>query len=149
MRHVAVWSFLLLAAPAVAAQTSDVIEITPLDVPRTQEFDERPGFEAVSRDVVETAPGAVLRALDKVSGEVREFELRAGDQAEMGLIDIRLGECRYPAGNPSGDAFAWIEVQTRSRNNADFAGWMVASSPALNALDHARYDVWVMRCTSS
>ena len=27
-----------------------------------------------------------------------------------------------------------------------FSGWMIASSPALNALDHARYDVWVMRC---
>jgi hypothetical protein len=26
---------------------------------------------------------------------------------------------------------------------------MVASSPALSALDHPRYDVWVMRCSSS
>jgi len=25
---------------------------------------------------------------------------------------------------------------------------MIASSPALNALDHPRYDVWVMRCTT-
>jgi len=27
-----------------------------------------------------------------------------------------------------------------------FKGWMIASSPALNALDHPRYDVWVLRC---
>ncbi|MCW8843320.1 MAG: DUF2155 domain-containing protein, partial [Rhodobacteraceae bacterium] len=27
-----------------------------------------------------------------------------------------------------------------------FQGWMIASSPALSALDHPRYDVWVLRC---
>jgi hypothetical protein len=27
-----------------------------------------------------------------------------------------------------------------------FSGWMVASSPALSALDHPRYDVWVLNC---
>ena len=27
-----------------------------------------------------------------------------------------------------------------------FDGWMIASSPALNALDHPRYDVWVIGC---
>ena len=30
-----------------------------------------------------------------------------------------------------------------------FSGWMVASSPALNALDHSRYDIWVLRCMTS
>jgi hypothetical protein len=27
-----------------------------------------------------------------------------------------------------------------------FSGWMIADSPALSALDHARYDVWILRC---
>ncbi|MEM8579848.1 MAG: DUF2155 domain-containing protein, partial [Pseudomonadota bacterium] len=27
-----------------------------------------------------------------------------------------------------------------------FEGWMLASSPALMALDHPRYDVWVTAC---
>jgi hypothetical protein len=27
-----------------------------------------------------------------------------------------------------------------------FSGWMIASSPALNAMDHPRYDVWLLRC---
>jgi hypothetical protein len=26
---------------------------------------------------------------------------------------------------------------------------MVASSPALSALEHPRYDVWVLRCSST
>ena len=27
-----------------------------------------------------------------------------------------------------------------------FSGWMLASSPALNALEHPVYDVWVLDC---
>ncbi|MFT5180431.1 MAG: hypothetical protein ACI8S3_000304, partial [Alphaproteobacteria bacterium] len=27
-----------------------------------------------------------------------------------------------------------------------FSGWMFASSPALSALEHAVYDVWVVDC---
>ena len=29
-----------------------------------------------------------------------------------------------------------------------FRGWMFASSPALNALEHPVYDVWVINCTT-
>jgi hypothetical protein len=80
---------------------------------------------------------------------VIEFSLGLGETQEFGLIDITAGECRYPSGNPAGDAFAWIEVRTPSRGTTDFQGWMIASSPALSALDHARYDVWVMRCITA
>ncbi|MEM7686480.1 MAG: DUF2155 domain-containing protein, partial [Pseudomonadota bacterium] len=31
----------------------------------------------------------------------------------------------------------------------DFTGWMFAESPALSALDHPRYDLWVISCTMS
>ena len=27
-----------------------------------------------------------------------------------------------------------------------FSGWMLSTSPALSAMDHSRYDVWVLRC---
>ncbi len=30
-----------------------------------------------------------------------------------------------------------------------FSGWMLASAPALNAMDHPRYDVWALRCITS
>ena len=37
----------------------------------------------------------------------------------------------------------WNEL---NREQTIFSGWMLASSPALNALEHPRYDVWVLRC---
>ncbi|GLT10095.1 hypothetical protein GCM10007928_23270 [Sulfitobacter porphyrae] len=103
---------------------------------------------AAAQDVT-SASGAVLRALDKTSGHTSDIELRAGQSARLGNLDIVLNECRYPAGNPSGDAFAELEISETGKTGTVFSGWMIASSPALSALEHRRYDVWVMRCTTS
>ena len=93
------------------------------------------------------APGALLRALDKVSGETRDIELAAGAVQVFGRIEIGLAECRFPADDPTSDAFAHVTVHDLTQGRAAFDGWMIASSPALSALDHSRYDVWVIRCT--
>ena len=96
-----------------------------------------------------SAPGAVLRALDKINGRTADIELAVGATEEFGRLRVTLADCRYPAGNPSGDAYAELEISELGRSGTVFSGWMIASSPALNALDHPRYDVWVMRCTTS
>ncbi len=90
--------------------------------------------------------GAVLRALDKVNGKTTDIELTNGTSAEYGGLVISLGECRYPTENAAGDAYAFMTIREIGESENAFQGWMIASSPALNALDDARYDVWVMRC---
>lgn len=97
----------------------------------------------------EGAPGtgAVLRALDRVSGQLTDIEMASGQSARHGYLEIALSDCRYPADNPSSDAFAYVTIRDARQPVPLFEGWMVASSPALNALDHPRYDVWVMRCS--
>ena len=64
-------------------------------------------------------------------------------------LQITLKECRYPEGNISSDAFAYLVIQDDRSEIPNFDGWMIASSPALSALEHPRYDVWVTRCTTS
>ena len=96
-----------------------------------------------------SAPGAVLRALDKTSGRAVDLELRSGGMAEIGTLQIAMSDCRYPEGNPSGNAYAALEISERGHAGVLFSGWMIASAPALSALEHQRYDVWVMRCTTS
>ena len=98
---------------------------------------------------VQTADGAVLRGLAKVSGDIQDFPLRAGSSFELGALNVALSECRYPLDNPMGDAFAYITISEDPLQPPAFMGWMVASSPALNPLDHRRYDVWVLRCAMS
>lgn len=103
---------------------------------------------SVEEDVVATGTGAVLRGLDKLAGSVEDLTLKSGESTTLGWLQVSLGECRYPVDNPSGDAYAWVEVREEADAAPIFEGWMVASSPALNALDHSRFDVWVINCTT-
>lgn len=93
--------------------------------------------------------GAVLRGLDKVNGQTVDVELGAGSTDRVMGLEVELADCRYPADNPTGDAFAYVVIREPGQVDALFSGWMIASSPALNALDHNRYDVWVIRCITS
>ena len=97
---------------------------------------------------VTVAPGAVLRALDRTSGQTTDLELQAGTMVEIDQLQIVLRECRYPEGNPSGNAYAALEISERGHEGTLFSGWMIASAPALSAMEHPRYDVWVIRCTT-
>lgn len=132
---------LVLAAP-VAAQ--DSIITSPIDGSTVSIPD-------VAADSVRAiaAQGATLKGLDKMSGQVADIPINTGETVAFGRIEISLGECRYPEDNPTGEAYAWMTIRDPRQDSILFDGWMVASSPALNALDHARYDVWVIRCTTA
>jgi hypothetical protein len=69
-----------------------------------------------------------------------------GQSATNGRLTIQLDACRYPTDNPAAEAEAHLTIMDSTRDGPVFAGWMLASSPALSALDHPRYDVWVLRC---
>ncbi|CUH42086.1 DUF2155 domain-containing protein [Ruegeria atlantica] len=104
---------------------------------------------ATAQQKAQSGPGAMLRGLDKVSGQTVDVEMRNGQTLPVFGLDVALGDCRYPADNPTGDAFAYLTIWEKGRTDQLFDGWMIATSPALNALDHARYDVWVMRCITA
>jgi hypothetical protein len=104
---------------------------------------------AQTGEAVVSAPMAVIRALDKVSGETVDLELSRGEMARYGRLSIVLGDCRYPVDDPASEAYAWLEVRDPNMSRPAFTGWMLASSPALHAMDHPRYDIWVLRCKSS
>jgi hypothetical protein len=103
---------------------------------------------SVSQPPAEPGSRVVLRALDRMLGRPTDIELEVGQTVLYGRIAIHVPECRYPAENPASDAFAHLRVFDTG-GNALFDGWMLASSPALNALEHPRYDVWVLRCAST
>lgn len=102
-----------------------------------------------AQEDVSLGTGAVLRGLDKIDGTTTDIQIANGGMGRYGSLEISLRDCRYPVGNPSGDAFASLTIrETESDDDKTlFDGWMIASSPALNALDHFRYDIWVLRCS--
>ncbi|ARU01342.1 DUF2155 domain-containing protein [Yoonia vestfoldensis] len=93
--------------------------------------------------------GAEIRILDKLTGAVTDLALRNGQSDAFGALSVTLNDCRYPADHVASDGYAALMIHSRNQVTPVFAGWMLASSPALNALDHPRYDVWVLRCITS
>lgn len=95
------------------------------------------------------APAGTVRVLDKTTGRVADVTLSEGEAQVFGLLNVRMDECRYPTDNPSGDAYAHLTLSYSDDSQPIFNGWMIASAPALNPLDHPRYDVWLLRCKTS
>jgi len=152
-------SLSLVAVPLAAQEiVTTPIEEIPLDeligqlttTPIEEEEDEfvTTSTEAVMQDVAGAAAGE-LRILDKLTGQVTNLTLEQGETARVGFLSVTLNECRYPVDNPSGDAFTQLFVDDTKERTRLFSGWMLASAPALNAMDHPRYDVWALRCITS
>lgn len=101
---------------------------------------------ALSQELADKGTGALLRGLDKVNATVADLDIANGEAASFGNLLVRVKECRYPEGDPAGEAYAYLSIVDTRNEEVLFAGWMLASSPALNALEHPRYDVWVLSC---
>jgi len=103
--------------------------------------------QAAAQDM-SSAPGGTLRFLDKVTGRVQDLSLSRGQSVTLGRLTVQMDECRFPTDNPAADAQAHLTVIDTAAGQPMFSGWMLASSPALSAMDHPRYDVWVLSCDS-
>lgn len=92
---------------------------------------------------------AVLRGLDKVTGFVETFEVAIGGSAEFGRLRVSAMACEGRESHEIPESAAFLQIRDpRSVNDGKpvFSGWMFASSPGLSAMDHARYDIWVLSC---
>lgn len=154
---------ILLLAPMLAAPAfGQGIEATPLGPPGEAATPLPPAGEGriISRplDNVQLpdlpAPRRVtakLGGLDKVTGSTRPFDVPVGGEGNFGRLVIRVKAChgREPDQPPEAAAFLQITDPLGDEDRLAFSGWMFASSPGLSAMDHARYDVWVLQCNTS
>jgi hypothetical protein len=94
----------------------------------------------------------VFGNLDKVTGRVNTMSGRIDAPIQFGTLEIVTRSCftHPPEEPPENAAFVEIyDIPESGEKKKVFSGWMYASSPALSALDHPVYDVWVLRCESS
>lgn len=93
-----------------------------------------------------------LRALDKITARITVLRAKINQETRFGTLAIRPKYCRTRPPEEQPETYAYLEIfdlkhdQTRSKV---FSGWMMASNPALNALEHPVYDVWVINCKIS
>ena len=103
------------------------------------------------------APGAVLRGLDKISGQARDFTAPIGRPVRFGTLEITVRSCQKAPPEEPPEVSVYLEVVDHpvprrkdepTPEKPVMSGWIFASSPALNALEHPTYDVWAIDCRS-
>ncbi len=100
--------------------------------------------------VMEDYPSIKLQGLDKSVGRTVTFEATVGSTIQYGPLFIKIHACRKapPIEKPESAAFLqiWEVPPGAEKSEWAFSGWMFASSPALSAMDHPVYDVWILDC---
>jgi hypothetical protein len=92
---------------------------------------------------------AELQGLDKVTARTVTFQVSVGETVKFGTLVITVQACDRtpPTEPPESTVFLDIYEARPGEPQIDlFHGWMFASSPALNALEHPVYDVWALEC---
>ncbi|PWR25753.1 DUF2155 domain-containing protein [Zavarzinia aquatilis] len=146
---------LTLAAPALAqTATESPADAAPPteDVPTDVEPVVPPGGESPSAPapvVGGVVTGVILQGLDKVSARTSVVEVPLDGTATFGTLTIRARQCITAPPDEKPETSAFLEIADTPPGHDPlpvFSGWMFASSPALSALEHPVYDVWVTAC---
>jgi hypothetical protein len=131
------------------------------DAPRAEVAveEEVPAAE-LADDPMEPQKFAVLGTLDKVTGRTAILNVPVDKTVAVGPLFLQVKACQKAsafANQPENGAFVQV---WQSDNMGDtskdtkgtswvFSGWMFSSSPALSAMDHPVYDVWVIDCKNA
>jgi hypothetical protein len=94
---------------------------------------------------------AVLQGLDKITARISTIKVAVGETVNFGSLQITLRACdkKPPEETPESAAFLQIVEQKPGEQPVTrFSGWMFASSPALSAMEHPVYDLWVLDCAN-
>ena len=94
---------------------------------------------------------AVFAALDKVTARISKMEIPLEQTVRFGSLKVTPRVCysRPSTELPKTTTFVEVdEVQLDGSEKRIFAGWMIAESPGLNAVEHPVFDVWLTGCAS-
>ena len=106
-------------------------------------------FLLAASSVAEAETLAVLQGLDKITARISTIKVAVGETVSFGSLQITLRACdkKPPEETPESAAFLQIVEQKQGEQPVTrFSGWMFASSPALSAMEHPVYDLWVLDC---
>jgi len=100
------------------------------------------------------APGTtlLLRGLDKITGRPTTIVAPIGKPVQFATLTITARYCYSTPSSETPETSAFLQIDDHPPEQKDkriFSGWMYASSPSLNAVQHPLYDVWVLNCSNA
>jgi hypothetical protein len=97
-------------------------------------------------------PVLMMRGLDKITGRPTDITAPIGKPVQFATLTITARYCYSTPPSETPETAAFVQIEDRRPDQPArrvFSGWMYASSPGLNALQHPLYDVWVINCRGS
>ncbi len=94
-------------------------------------------------------PIAAFSGLDKITGRVTNFDVYINETVQFGALQLTPRACYTRPATETQRTSVFLEVDQVSLKGGTqrvFTGWMFADSPALNAIDHPVYDIWLVDC---
>lgn len=92
---------------------------------------------------------AKMQAMDKITGRVSVIEVPVNGEVKFGSFSIVVRACKKTPPEETPENYAFVDVADTGKDGKPyniFKGWMMSSSPALNAVEHPIYDVWLLQC---
>ena len=146
-----VWAIGAISAGAEAGDTGTITSSISASEQAGTVASPAPNAEPSQERISETSTQTLvlLRGLDKITARIQQLELVIGQESRFGSLLITPRYCRPRPPEEPPETFAFLEITDQKRGGAlekVFSGWMIASSPGWNALEHPVYDVWVVGC---
>jgi hypothetical protein len=159
------WAAALALALTASAGGTALAQRKPPEPARKEDPAAEPKIEIEGK-------GAILQGLDKVTARVSLFEADIGKMIAFGSLQITVRRCQRSRPDQKLERAAFLEIddidpatkqkkrvfsgwffnvqgylyEKRNKRKRVFSGWMFSSNPALSALEHGVYDVWVKDC---
>ena len=92
---------------------------------------------------------ARMQAMDKITGRVSIIEVPVNGEVKFGTFSVVVRSCKTNAEGEVPENYAFVDVTDKSFDKEEFnifKGWMLSSSPAVSAVEHPIYDVWLLKC---
>ena len=104
-------------------------------------------FSAYSEEISTNA--ALMQSMDKLTGRVKKITVPVNSQINYGDFSLVLRACKKNPPEETPENFAFVDVADKSLGDKEyniFRGWMLSSTPGINAIEHPIYDVWLLEC---
>lgn len=94
----------------------------------------------------------ILRGLDKITGHPANIFAPIGVPVHFATLTITARYCYSTPASETPETTAFVQISDHRPDKPPrdvFSGWMLASSPSLNGVQHPLYDVSVISCKTN
>lgn len=148
-------ALLALASAQAYAQGGATKPATPASAAPAQAAPDTsaPDVGTTTQPLQPTGPMVLLlRGLDKITGRPTDIVAPIGKPMHFFTLTITARYCYSTPASETPETAAFVQIDDHRPDQSErriFSGWMYASSPGLNAVEHPLYDVWAISCNTN